>query len=242
MPYILDENDNHILDENGDKIEFSVSYIDTDDWYKHREGIHINDDGHLDTEDRHLIVKDAVSQNHAVSKNQLDQLNNNINNKITKLQDSIAKSITNQFKIHETAILTQMLAFRNEQVKNRIQRKYLKIPKKINTWIKLFDYTDVDNDTIDLKNVIVLNIWIKRFDRFHNAKSALLEKDFGNSIEFFYNSDMTGYYTYFSTVPNNWSMETIVEWLKLPKIISIENENIPESKPESKPENLNSNE
>ena len=88
------------IDENGDKIEFSVSYIDTnDDWYKHRESIHVNDDGHLDTENRHLIIKDGTISDHAISKRQLDQLNENIkqyiDNELRILQNSITSSINN---------------------------------------------------------------------------------------------------------------------------------------------------
>ena len=114
MPYVLDQNDNHILDENGNKIEFSISYLNTNDWYKHKEGIHINIDNHLDTEDRHIIVKEGIDDNHAVCKKQLDQLYNKI---LSTLQDSITKSITAKLQIHEAKILAQMLNFRNEQVK-----------------------------------------------------------------------------------------------------------------------------
>ena len=236
MPYALDKNDNHILDENGDRIEFNVSYEDTDEWYKHKEPLHINDDGHLDTEDRHIIIKDGIQPNHAVCKKQLD-------NKLLTLQSSINTSITALFKAHEAKILTQMLNFRNEQIKNRIQRKNLTIPKTPHQWIKLFDNTDVGDSVFDLKNVIILNVWIRRYDRFHNAKSALLEKDFHNSIEFFFNADMTVYYTYFSHAPSNWNMSCFIEWLRIPQPISIDNENISvpkhEPKPEPKPENLN---
>ena len=241
MPYVLNKDGTPILDENGDKIEFSISYSDGD-WYIHREPLFINDDGHLDTENRHIIVKDAISHNQAVSKGQLDQLNTNIKeyieNKLLKLRNSINISITAQFKAHEAKILTQMLNFRNEQIKNRIQRKYLTIQKTPHQWIKLFDNTDVGDGVLDLKNVIILNVWIRRYDRFHNAKSALLEKDFSNSIEFFYNADMTGYYTYFTFAPSNWDMSCIIEWLRIPQPISIDNENILESKPE-KPNNSN---
>ena len=110
--------------------------------------------------------------------------------------------------------------------------QYLTIPKTINKWLILFDNTDVGDGVVYLKNVIVLNVWIKRWDRYHHAKSALLEKDFNNSIEFFYNNDMTSYYTFFNTVPSNWDMSCIIEWLRIPQPISIESENIP-SKPES---------
>ena len=42
---------------------------------------------------------------------------------------------------------------------------------------------------------------------------------------------MTAYYTYFSSVPNNWGMSCIVEWLRIPQPMSIEEgENVP-SKP-----------
>ena len=123
MPYAINENGNIFLDENGDNIEYNIEHIPTNEWYKHREGIHINDDNDLDTEDKHLVIKDGIQNNHAISKQQLD-------NKLLALQASINTSITALFKAHEAKILTQMLNFRNEQVKNRIQRKYLTIPKK----------------------------------------------------------------------------------------------------------------
>ena len=47
MPFIQDENENHILDKNGNKIEYTVVYEEIDPQYKHREPIHVNDDGHL---------------------------------------------------------------------------------------------------------------------------------------------------------------------------------------------------
>ena len=75
MPYIEDENGNHILDENGDKIEYTVTYDNLPDGFKYREPIHLNDDGHLDTENRHLVIKDGVNSNHAISLQQL--INNN---------------------------------------------------------------------------------------------------------------------------------------------------------------------
>ena len=142
------------------------------------------------------------------------------------------KSEITLIQTRETKLVTQILNFRNKQIKNRIQRKYLKIPKTINTWVKLLDKSDVSDDTNDLNDVIVLNIWIKRWDRYHHGKSALLEKYFNNSIEFFYNSDMTAFYTYFSTVPDKWDMSCIIEWLRIPQPISIGSENVP-SNPES---------
>ena len=166
-------------------------------------------------------------------KKQLDQLDTNTkeytNNKLLALQNLINTSIKNLIKAHEAKILTQMLNFRNDQVKNRIQRKYLTIPKTPHTFINLFDNTDVGDGVRDLKDVIILNVWIKRFDRFHNAKSSLVEAGLNNSLEFFFNSKMTIYQTYFGSVPSNWDMSCFVEWLRIPQPISIDNKNIPEA-------------
>ena len=180
MPYVEDQHGNHVLDENGNKIQNTVTYEKTNFTYKHKEPIHVDDNGHLNTENRHIVIKDAINQDHAVSKNQLDNLDTKIATAITNLKSQISADL----QIHEAKILTQILNFRNEQIKNRIQRKYLTIPKTINTWLRLFDNTDVGVGVADLNNVIILIVWIRRFDRSHNGKSALLEKDFNNSIEF----------------------------------------------------------
>ena len=127
MPYVIDENDNHVLDHNGNKIEFSISYIDTNDWYKHKEPLHINDDGHLDTEDRHIIIKDGIQPNHAVCKKQLDEINNNkyskqdIDNKLLALQSSINTSI-NSLKSQISEL--RNLNFRNDKINNHLPNNF----------------------------------------------------------------------------------------------------------------------
>ena len=230
MPYFLKQDDTYFLDNGGNKIEYNVSYIDTYEWYKHKEMLHINDDGHIDSEDRHLIIIEGIQDNHAICKKQSDQLETNVkkytDNKISALQNLINNSIKNLIKAHEDKILTQMLNFRNDQIINRIERKYIRIPKKAHTVIKLFDNRDIGNDAKDLKQVIILNVWIMRFDRFHHAKSALVEKAFGN-IEFFYSADMLEYSTYFTNFDETWNMSAIIEWLRIPQPISIDNESIP---------------
>ena len=120
MPHVLDENGTPLLDENGNNIEYNISYIPTNEWYKHKEPLHINNDGHLDTENKHLVVKDAISQNHPVSKNQLDQLKQDIDNKLLALQNSITTSINNlKSQISEL----QNLNFRNDKINNRLPSK-----------------------------------------------------------------------------------------------------------------------
>ena len=223
MSYLLDSNDNYVLDENGDKIPIIVESIKEDDWYKHKEPIYVNGEI-LDTENREIKIKDATDDQNAVSLRQLQ-------NAITSVINNIKNQIAIDTKSLETKILTQMLNFRNEQIKNRIQRKYITIPKTPHQFIKLFDINDVGDDIIDLNNVIILNVWIKRFDRFHNAKSSLVESGFNNSLEFFFNATMTEYHTYFTHTPNNWDMSCFIEWLRIPQPISIEDESI-DNKPE----------
>ena len=238
MPYITDKNDNHITDEDGNKIGLTVEY-ENGEFYKHREPLHVNDNGHLDCENRHIVIKEGINDDHAVCKKQLDQLGINTkeytNNKLLALQSSINTSISTMFKAHEAKILTQMLNFRNEQIKNRIQRKYLTIPRKTQTFIDLFSIEDIHGEAIDLKNIIILNVWIMRYDRYHHAKSVLVSSDFKH-IEFFYNKNMTKYQIWFTNAPNHWNMNCFVEWLRIPQPISIDNEqpeNISVPKPES---------
>ena len=95
MPYILDENDAPLVDENGNKIEFNISYSETNDLYIHREGIYINNDGHLDTEDRYINIKEGVADNHAICKKQLDQLKQEIDNELLTLRNLLTASINN---------------------------------------------------------------------------------------------------------------------------------------------------
>ena len=112
MPYVTDENNNHILDENGDKIEYFVEYSQNDFIYKHKEEIHINDDGDIDTEDRFIVIKEGVNDNHAICKKQLDEVNNSkyskedIDNKLLALENKITASINSlKSQINELRIL-----------------------------------------------------------------------------------------------------------------------------------------
>ena len=126
MPYALDDNDNHILDENGEKIEYSISYIETDDWYKHKEALLIDDNGHFDTEDRHIIVKDGIQSNHAVCKRQLDEINNNkyskldIDNKLLTLENKITAYINNL----KSQISDLQNLIRNDKINNYLPSNF----------------------------------------------------------------------------------------------------------------------
>ena len=112
MPYVLDKDDIPLIDEYGNKIEYTVSHIDTNDEYMHKEPLHINDDNHFDTENRHLVVKEAIQDNHAVCKKQLDEINDSkyskeeIDNKLLALENKITASINSlKSQINELRIL-----------------------------------------------------------------------------------------------------------------------------------------
>ena len=244
MSYVLDKNNTPVLDENGKKIQFNVEYLDADDWYKHKEPLHINNDGHLDSEDRHIVIKEGINSNHAVCKKQLDQLDTNTkdytNNKLSALQASINSSITALFKAYEAKILTQMLNFRNEQIKNRFGRKYGKIPKQVKIVHELLNKNDIQNIK-NLNEIMITNIYIKRRNWYFDSRAALSEASFQNSLELMFDKEMTSYNCYFIHFDNSWDLSYIIEWVVLPKKISINDENENENISVPKLEN-NSNE
>ena len=86
MSYLLDANDNYVLDENGNKIPVIVESIEEDDWYKHKEPIYVNGEI-LDTENREIKIKDATDDQNAVS---LRQLENAITSIISNIKNQIA--------------------------------------------------------------------------------------------------------------------------------------------------------
>ena len=271
MPYIEDENGNHILDENGNKIEFTVTYENLPDGFKYRESIHINNDGHLDAEDRHLVIKDGGNSNHAISLQQLINSNEDIikpliNTKIQQsmvhldndvkglLDSSIKKTIMPKVdeKI-DTAItlfanklkqdssqqddpmdaimaavdkrintwLTNFKAelvqgvdeYLNNQVAMRIGRKSGTIPKTNYTWIKLLSKDDIKGINT-LQEIIVINTYIRRNDRYHHSKSDLVSSSF-DQLEFFFDVSFENYYCYFNHHPSDWTMKYFVEYIRI---------------------------
>ena len=233
MPYMLNENNTPILDENGNKIQFNVEYLDTDDWYKHKEPLHINNYGHIDCENRHIIIKEAINDNHAVCKKQLD-------NAISDLQILLNNTIQNLIKQHEAKRLTQMFNFRNEQIKNRIGRKYGKIPKTTHVIHELLNTKDIE-DIEDLNEIMITNVYIKRLNWFFDSRSSHAEESFKNTFELMFNKEMTTYNCFFTKFDNFWDLSYIIEWILIPKKISIDDENENENISVPKPEN-NSNE
>ena len=203
MPFVEDENGNHILDSDGNKITFSVSYGGAiSPAYVRREPLHINDDGHINTENRHIVTKDGVNADHVVTKGQLDNTMTNINSLI---KSNIQKAI---------------IQLRNEQIRGRIGRKALTIPKTNYTWINLLDVSEIDGVTT-LQDVIIPNVYIRHNDRYHHAKSDLVSSSF-DQLEFFFKADFSTYYCSFNNHPSDWNMECFLEYIVIPKEISVE--------------------
>ena len=204
MPYVEDENGNHILDENGNKIEFTIESIDTpNDWkFVNKELIHVNDDGHLDTENRHLVVEDGINSNHAISLQQLT-------NSITALESKITNSL-NAFK---SELLKGVDEYLNNQVSMRIGRKNGTIEKTNYKWIKILSKDDIKGINT-LKEIIVTNTYIRRNNRYHHAKSDLVASSF-EQLEFFFDVSFENYYCYFNNHPSDWEMDYFVEYIRI---------------------------
>ena len=109
MPYVEDENGNHIYDDDGNKIEYTVTYDNDPDFiYTHREKLHIDDDGHVNTEDRNIVIKDGVNSNHAISKGQLDNANLSLQTSVNNLDTKITGDIQTAISNLDTKIGTQI--------------------------------------------------------------------------------------------------------------------------------------
>ena len=282
MSYVEDENGNPIIDENGNKMTFTVSHVVGSSSYVHREMLHIDNDGHINTENRHIVIKDGVNSNHAVSKGQLDivrtetdntisSFKSDVNNALTTMKTdmddllitiksdfndalssletdidekmqtslrsmkteiinlipsddpidpSIAENAMKEFVQSSTQLAlkkfqTNLFKFINKRMKGRVGKKSLIIPKTNYTWIKLLDVSEIDGvDSLD--EVLIQDMYIKRTDRYHNAKSSHTANAFTN-LEFFYDDKREKYYCYFDNHPSSWSMDCFFHYVKIPE-------------------------
>ena len=69
--YVKDEKGDFVLDDNGDKIEYTVEHINIDAVTTDTVDFSVNSDGHAET-DKNLIAKAGTEDNHVVIKKQLD--------------------------------------------------------------------------------------------------------------------------------------------------------------------------
>ena len=229
MPYVEDANGNHIIDVNGNKITYSVSYKNSNlPPYTHREMLHIDTDEHINTENRNIVIKDGINPNHAVSKGQLDATKTSIINMIPSsdpVDPAIAENAMKE--LVQSCIQTALKKYNNnlkkminKRMKGRVGKKSLTIPKTNYTWIKLLDVTEIDGvDSLD--EVLIQDMYIKRTNRYHNAKSSHTANAFTN-LEFFYDAERENYYCYFDAHPSGWSMDCFFHYVKITKEISVE--------------------
>ena len=231
MLYVKDDNGNNILDENGNKITYSVTHVNSNNsTYVHREMLHIDDDDHINTENRHIVIKDGVNSNHAVSKRQLEIAKTEIINMIPSsdpVDPSIAENAINE--LIQSSIQKALKKYNNnlkkimnKRMKGRVGKKSLVIPKTNYTWIKLLDAAEIDGVS-SLDEVLIQDMYIKSTDRYHNAKSSHTANAFTN-LEFFYDDKREKYYCYFDNHPSSWSMDCFFHYVKIPKEIAIEEE------------------
>ena len=229
MLHVEDENGNHIIDENGNKITYSVSYGDgKEPPYIHREMLHIDVNDDINTENRHIVIKDGVNPNHAVSKGQLDSTKTEIINMIPSsdpVDPSIAENAIKE--LVQSSIQTALKKYNNnlkkminKRMKGRVGKKSLVIPKTNHTWIKLLDVAEIDGVS-SFDEVLIQDLYIKRTDRYHNAKSSHTASAFTN-LEFFYDAERENYYCYFDAHPSGWSMDCFFHYVKITKEISVE--------------------
>lgn len=125
-----------------------------------------------------------------------------------------------QFKVDLQKALIQ---FRNEQIRGRVGRKSLNIPKENYKWHLLIAASEIDNINT-LQEIMITNVYLRRNDRYHNAKSDLVASSF-TQLEFFFKADFTEYYCYFNNHPSDWSMECFLEFIVIPKEIDLEDSN-----------------
>ena len=141
--------------------------------------------------------------------------------------------IIEKMEEQEKQIFTAIMSFRNKQVNNRVGRKSSTIPKTPYKWITLLSASDIMGITT-LQEIIITNTYIRRYDRYHHAKSDLIATEF-NQLEFFFKNDFTTYECYFNSCPSDWSMECFVEYIVIPKeikseeVFEIESENLKKS-------------
>lgn len=221
MPFIKNTSGNHIIDENGNKIEFTVSYSNH---------LNLNSNNHLDTNNHHLIIKDAINDSHAISLGGVKKILANqpsddpTPNIITQVDQKILQMKTNlindiheyiETEIHKNQIQileTMKTLFNDLKLVNVVSGvKTGNIPTTSHQWHKLIGEDDIPNSNNALR-IMIMNLYIKRWDRFHNAASELVHNVFGD-LELFFNADENAYYIYFSSYPSGWSTDYKIEWL-----------------------------
>lgn len=110
-----------------------------------------------------------------------------VDNKVTLLKSETAtliqSSIQTALNKFSSDFRKAIIEFRNEQIRGRVGRKVLTIPKTNYKWIKLLDGSEIDGVS-SLDEILILNVYIRRNDRYHHAKSDLVASSLTNLSSF----------------------------------------------------------
>ena len=110
-----------------------------------------------------------------------------LKSEITTLIQSSIQTALNKFS---SDFRKALIKFRNQQIRDRVGRKSLSIPKTNYTWIKLLDSSELKVTT--LQEIVIQNVYIRHNDRYHHAKSDLVANSF-DQLEFFFKDDFLAY-------------------------------------------------
>ena len=113
----------------------------------------MNDDGHLDTEDRHLIIKDGTQPNHAISLSQLQSHTENtikplINNTIRQCLVQLDSDIKG---LLETIMRVKIKPLIRSKIKEALKKTYFCINNNYMTTVINFNHVSntLTSDQID---------------------------------------------------------------------------------------------
>ena len=181
-------------------------------------GFTLTDDGNHDTKKKRLTnVGEPQSDSDASTKSYVDQLTQDINNKLQSLKNEIFQMI---------------IDFQNKQSRRRFVKKSFFIPKINNVAHNILTNTELGVD--NLKRITLLNIYVKR-DQYHfyDINSDYVAGKFSN-LEIALSHDYKQCF-FFQGHPSSWSLEAVIEYIIHPEEIS----DISEISPEEISENSN---
>ena len=167
--------------------------------------------------EKHHLHKYVDKMGSSYNKSEMDNRLAALKTELTTLIQSSIQTALNKFSVD---LRKSIIQFRNKQVRERVGKKTLTIPKTNYTWIKLLDASEIDGVTT-LQEIIIQNFYIRRNDRYHHAKSDLVSSSF-DQLEFFFKDDFSAYYLYYKNHPSDWSMECFLEYIRIPKQLSDE--------------------
>ena len=145
--------------------------------------------------------------------NKLKQDSSQQDDPMDAIMAAVDKRINTWLTNFKNELVSSVDEYLNNQVAMRIGRKSGTIPKTNYTWIKLLSKDDIKGINT-LQEIIVINTYIRRNDRYHHSKSDLVSSSF-DQLEFFFDVSFENYYCYFNNHPSDWTMKYFVEYIRI---------------------------